>query len=94
MAPQGRRAAVAACREPVGDGLALAARFKETPQQLRSAGLLHAADDLGPAVAGRLLKDAGAVLDPPALGVGGTEVEPAQPSKWRSPARTWRRAPV
>ena len=32
-------------------------------------------------MAGRLLEDAGAVLDPAALGVGGTEVEPAQPGE-------------
>ena len=42
---------------------------------------MYAADDLGPVVAGGLLKDAGTVLDPAALGVGRAEIEPPQPGE-------------
>ena len=74
--------------------LSLTACLEETAEQRRGAAFLYAADDLGPVVAGGLLKDAGTVLDPAALGVGRAEIEPPQPGKGDCLGVTWHRVPA
>ena len=59
---------------------------KNTPQHRRRLALADAAVDLRRMVAGRLLKEARAVVDRAALRVGGGVIEPAQAGKEIAPA--------